>query len=227
MSQEQGGFKNFVKLTRWVKYFLYIQIVVAIISIVSGTMENELLTDYQNNVYTSQEEAVADGEANDQRQGIIFIFRILVFIASGILILRWIYCANDNVRQLGAKEMTFTPGWSVGWYFVPIFNLWKPYQAMKEIWRASYSPSNWRNAVAAGSPLPWWWFLLLTTNFLDKIAYRISAQAGDIDIDIEELMRANHYYQAADLTSILLAFITLVIVENICKAQLSHIGVNT
>ena len=54
--------------------------------------------------------------------------------------------------------MHFAPGWAVGWYFVPIAWFWKPYQAMREIWRASVNPSNWRGAPV--SPLlRWWWGL--------------------------------------------------------------------
>jgi hypothetical protein len=34
-------------------------------------MEYQLLSDYQNGVYTSQEKAIADGETNDQRQQLI------------------------------------------------------------------------------------------------------------------------------------------------------------
>ncbi|MDZ7789932.1 MAG: DUF4328 domain-containing protein [Xanthomonadales bacterium] len=89
------------------------------------------MTDYENGVYTSQEQAVADGEANDRRQGIIGMIYLAIFIISGIVILKWIYRANYNARQLGAEDMRFTPGWSIGWYLFLFFTLWKPYQAMK------------------------------------------------------------------------------------------------
>ena len=65
-------------------------------------------------------------------------------LSTGILVLTWIHRANHNARQLGADDMRFTPGWAVGWYFVPIAWFWKPYQAMKEIWLASANPSDWR-----------------------------------------------------------------------------------
>ena len=149
MNQTAEGFKKSDTLTKWVKYFLYIQIAVAAISMASNFLEYQLLSDYQNGVYTSQEKAVADGEANDQRQQLIAIAYLVVFIVSGFLILKWIYRANYNARQLGASGMKFTPGWSVGWYFIPIFTLWKPYQAMKEIWKASHAPNDWTNAATS------------------------------------------------------------------------------
>ena len=132
------------------------------------------------------------------------------------------YRANYNARQLGARDMHFTPGWSVGWYFVPIATLWKPYQAMKEIWRASHSPSDWNNA-STSSILPWWWFLWLVNSFLGQAVLRMSQSAEEID----ELINANLVYQASDIVSIPLAHVTLALVKNIYKAQMSHAEVNS
>jgi hypothetical protein len=44
---------------------------------------NFMPLDYQNGVYTSQEKAIADGETNDQRQQLISLAYIIVFIISG------------------------------------------------------------------------------------------------------------------------------------------------
>lgn len=217
MPIENEGFKNSESLTKLVRWCIYIQILVAVISLISGNMELQLLSDYENGIYTSQEQAVADGEANDKRQGLIAIVYTVVFIISAIIILRWIYRANYNARQLGAKEMQFTPGWSVGWYFIPIFTLWKPYQAMKEIWKASANPDNWSNEKAS-SILPWWWFFWLVNNFLGQAVMRMSLRADKIT----ELKNVNVVYQASDVTSIVLAIVTLALVNGIYQAQVAH-----
>lgn len=88
----------------------------------------------------------------------------VTFLTGLILALRWIYLANANAHALGAEGMRFTPGWTVGWYFVPIASLWKPYQAMKETWQASAAKTDWR-AVRVPRLLPWWWACwLLSTS---------------------------------------------------------------
>jgi len=33
--------------------------------------------------------------------------------------------------------MEYTPGWSVGWFFVPLYNFYKPYRAITELYLAS------------------------------------------------------------------------------------------
>ena len=85
-------------------------------------------------------------------------------LLTSVVILVWVHRANCNVRALGATRLKFTPGWAVGWFFVPIANLWKPFQAMLEIWRASVNPREWRRRT--GSPLLWCWWSLWVLNIV-------------------------------------------------------------
>lgn len=220
MQNNNDGFRNSDSLTRWVKYMLYAQIIVASISILSGYLEYQLLSDYQNGVYTSQEMAVADGEASDQRQGIIGVVYLVVFVISGFLILRWIHRANYNARQLGAENMEFTPGWSIGYYFIPILTLWKPYQAMKEIWKASKNPSNW-NSQSVSRLLPIWWSIWIISNILKwAIFNKLSMRAEELN----ELINLNIITQVSNTLDILLALVLLAMVSNIHNMQASQVG---
>ncbi|WP_419769557.1 MAG: DUF4328 domain-containing protein [Candidatus Marinarcus sp.] len=218
MAEEQRTeFKNPTDLTKWTKWFLYAQVVIAVIAIISGTLEYQLLSDFESGVYTSQESAVAAGEASDARQGMVGIIQFIIFVISGILILKWIYRANYNARQIGATEMTFTPGWSIGWYFIPIANLWKPYQAMKEIWKASSDPQNWKTQ-SVSSMLPWWWFFWIVSNMFGNASFRLAMRAEEIN----ELMAANIVTQLSDVTGIPLSLIVIGIVNKVHKMQMAH-----
>jgi len=220
MAVEHSGLVDSTKLTNWVRYLLYAQVAVAAASIVSGEMEYRLLTDFELGRYATEADAVAAGEASDLRQQALAVIYLSVYIVSGILILMWIYRANYNARQLGANGMTFTPAWSVGWYFIPVATLWKPYQAMKEIWCASHQPADWRNAPTSAL-LPWWWFLWLVSNVLGQAIFRMALRAEEID----ELMTVNRVYLASDVVEIVLAFVTLALIKAIHSAQMSHVQV--
>lgn len=50
------------------------------------------------------------------------VLNVLAVVAAGIAVLRWIYRASRNAHAFG-PAMTVTPGWAVGWFFVPIANL--------------------------------------------------------------------------------------------------------
>jgi hypothetical protein len=102
--------------------------------------------------------------------------QLLIVLASSVAFLMWIHRASVNARWLGAQGMTFTPGWSVGYYFIPILNFWKPYQAMKEIWRASSNPTAWPSERAPAL-LPVWWGLWIASSILANATFWASFRA--------------------------------------------------
>lgn len=119
----------------------------------------------------------AEATANDTRQSVIGFIHVLTYFITAVVFGRWIYRMNANARALGANYMTFTPGWAVGWYFVPVACLWKPYQAMREIWRASKVPKHSQNDRIVG----WWWACWIVSNILGNIDFRITMAAKDVD----------------------------------------------
>ena len=87
----------------------------------------------------------------------------------------WVHRAAKNLRGLGRRGLRFTPGWCVGWFFVPFANLVKPLQAVQEVWRASGPEARddyW--ATAPTSPLfALWWATWLIGNGLANASARI------------------------------------------------------
>src|SRR5262245_4681290 len=79
----------------------------------------------------------------------------LVFVATVVVWCVWQHHAQANAVVLSGGGLRFTPGWAVGWWFIPIANLWKPFQTVRELWKASHG-GGWRT-VATWSLLGWWW----------------------------------------------------------------------
>src|SRR5262249_29946861 len=69
----------------------------------------------------------AQAEAQDARQRLLGTLERTIGFAAGIALLVWVYRANRNARALGAEGLAYSPGWSVGWFFVPLANLVMPY----------------------------------------------------------------------------------------------------
>lgn len=158
-------------LTSFVVIMLWVSLGFEVVSILSDFGQMSLL----GGTYTE-----AEGAANDSRQSVIGVAYLGVFIVTGIAFLKWIHRANVNCRGFGAQGMKFTPGWSVGYFFIPFLNLVRPYQAMKEIWKVSQNPSGWQSA-STSSLLGWWWALWLISGFLGQIVFRTSMNATTID----------------------------------------------
>ena len=108
-------------------------------------------------------------------------FAVYAFTAAMVCI--FMYQANGNVRALGASELRISPGWSVGWWFIPFANLVKPVQSMSEIYRASIKPrgKSWKTVATPATVAVWWTFWLLTNILIGvqgKLDKELLGEAG-------------------------------------------------
>jgi len=158
-------------LTKFLKTILWVSLGLGLLSLLLDFMQMSLLS--------AGSFSRAAAEAHDSRQQFVGILCLFAFIITGFTFLKWIHRANSNCHGFGTQGMKFTPGWSIGYYFIPIINLYKPYQAMKEIWKVSTNPANWQNETG-GAVLRWWWALWLISGFLGQAAFRMSLQADTI-----------------------------------------------
>jgi hypothetical protein len=207
-------YKDLTTLTRWAKWLLWLSLAVSVISVISGIMEYRLLQAIAAGQFDSDADTAA-AQANDLRQGIIGMAYIILLLATSVIVLVWIYGANRNAHALGAATMRFTPGWAVDWYLIPIFNLWKPYQAMKEIWKASADPGNWQ-AQQRSPLLPWWWFLWIVSCIVANAMFRYTLKA------VDELINASGISIASDALDIPLDLILIAIIDRIWRVQAGH-----
>lgn len=198
--------KDPLGLTQTLKVMLWIHL---------GTVVVSLGLDFmQLNLARSGSVTLESAEANDFRQMIMGLIYLAVYIATAIIFMKWIYRANLNCRGFGATDMKDTPGWSIGWYFIPIMNLFRPFQAMKEIWMVSADPVNWRTQKT-GALLGWWWALWLLSNFLGQAVFRMSMEVDSLEsLERMTIVSIVHY-----LVAIPLAFVAISLVSTIIGLQ--------
>jgi hypothetical protein len=123
----------------------------------------------------------------------------LFYLITGIVFLVWISRANANAHALGANDMSITPGWSAGWFFIPFANLVKPFINVREIWNASDSDP--RDVSASGSaPLivTAWWCLWILSNVCGQASGRATWNARTP----EQHLFANYLNLADDILSV-------------------------
>jgi hypothetical protein len=104
--------------------------------------------------------------------GLTYLAYTLVFVVSIVLVGMWIHRAHANLREGGVAELEFTPGWAVGWYFIPFANLIMPYKAMRELWTASRGEHDFFGG-AAPSEVKAWWAAWIVGNILSAVGSRI------------------------------------------------------
>ena len=99
------------------------------------------------------------------------IVQTALFWLSVIFVGRVTFRAMKNLHTVGSKHPEMSPGWAVGWYFVPIANLWQPAQGMSQIYNGTYDAVG--EATPAGSRIAIWWTCWILTNISANVALRI------------------------------------------------------
>lgn len=198
----ERSYRTLQSRTIWLCRLLYLSVVLDVISLVSNGYQRMVLQQAVDGSYESTEALQASAEASDLWQRLIGIstlaLMLVIFVLAGI----WIYRASANLRSFGASRLPTSPGWAVGWYFIPFANLLKPFQAMSEIWRASTAPLQWEQA-ATPPLLRLWWALWLINGFLGNVTFRVSMRAEEV----EALLNANSLLIASDLVGIPLSLV--------------------
>lgn len=193
-------------LTKFLKTLLILGAVLGAGSICSSLMQLDLLG---SGHFTREA-----GRANDVREQVIGLFQLALFVFTTVIFGRWIVRAHRNVRAQGAQDLRITPGWALGYFFVPIVNLWRPYQAMCDLWKASHNPATWA-VMETGPILGAWWILWIGSGILGRISIKMTAHADGI----AALESATWVELAGQLVHIVLCFVTLVMVLQIANAQ--------
>lgn len=172
----QYMFRDQRGLARLCLGFLYAQIAVAAIGAFSAWWTYDLL----GRVSAGESLDRATLEADDARAMVVALPTMLLYLAGAIAIGVWIYRANRNAHAVGTLEMEISPGWAVGWYFVPFANLVMPLRAMREIDAASASALP-DGADGAGMLLGGWWGAWLAMNMTGWVSFRIAMNAVTAD----------------------------------------------
>jgi hypothetical protein len=210
------AFRNPSTITKILVVVLWVALGLDVVAVVSGVFEYQLLAEVQSGAISGPDLTDA-AAADDLRQRVIGLGQIALYLITIIVFSRWVYVLNCNKKPLGASDLNFTPGWAVGWFYIPIVNLWKPYQAMKELWQASANPLNWQQQERGGL-LPWWWFLWILSNALGWISFRLSLNASDIS----GIVASNVTDIFADCSSVALEIVVIVMASGIARMQLAH-----
>ena len=158
--------------------------------------------------------------AGDIREALTGLIQVVALIGAAIAFSMWIHRAYRNLPALGATAgLSYTPAWAVGYFYIPILNLFRPYQATKEIWRAS-DPNiadagvAWERAPGS-SLLVTWWAVWILSNLIDNASFRLFMRADTVG----EIQAAHWVSLAANAISIPAAIAAIGVVLAIDKRQ--------
>ncbi len=189
----------------WVYVGLGLYVAAAAFNILVTIMEIDLLLRIDAGEYVSLSEATA----SDDRVATARLMVIASLVGATIAFCSWMHRANRNLRAMTEKPIRFSPGWSVGWFFVPIMNLFRPYQVLNEIHRHSH-------AQQRGSPLLGiWWGLWLVGGYVGSTVARALFDNSDVSTAIT----ADWLIVISDTVLIIAATVVIVLIHRITSWQ--------
>ena len=153
-AKNEGRYRSAFRLALWASILFLAHAVTAAVAALLNAYQLALLSVFRFGGTIPH----ALAEAQDVRQRVVAGFEFGIELAALILLLTWLYRISQNTWFLGAEGMQYTPGWSVGWFFVPVAGLVMPYNVFNELWRAN-SPSatgQWRQAAVSPILGVWW-----------------------------------------------------------------------
>lgn len=148
--------------------------------------------------------------------GGVGVVQILLVIATTVFFLRWMHLAYSNLHRLQIPGLKTSPSLVIWNWFIPILNLFRPYQYMKEIWQASDPKStadNWKS-IKPPPLMGLWWTLWLLQGILGQAAFKLVLKGG-----AETGAIADACSSASDLLSVLAALCLIKIVKTISLNQ--------
>jgi Domain of unknown function (DUF4328) len=120
---------NNKSLIRVLQVTLWLYVVVYICSIIQ--------------VFTRQGDPISfyPGDSEIFGKNLHYYLQLLLTLANAIvglvfciLFIVWFYRAYDNIKKVNPEKTSLSTGWTIGCWFVPIMNLFRPHRIMLEIW---------------------------------------------------------------------------------------------
>jgi len=172
--------KNNFQRAKTAVILIQIILFLEIAMLISGYLQYDLLLKMEAGVDISNEAA----DQNDQREMIIAAIYTLVYFVSVVTFIQWFRRAYANLHTV-SNNLLYDEGWAAGGWFVPILNLFRPYQIMKDLYIKTNSYLSAKlegyKKVSNEGLIMSWWILWIIGNILGNSILRLSMRAKDMD----------------------------------------------
>ncbi len=206
-----AGFKNPKPIGNWLTALLVLYLIAVVFALWSGVQQLDLLDRISRGHFTK-----AEVSASDARERLTSLTQLALFLITAIFFCRWTYVVARNARALGAQKLDITPGWAVGYYFIPVVTLWKPYQAIREVWKASRNPAQWQREKNS-EVVRLWWALWISSCLVGQVALRATFNAKKVG----DYIQAATYNIISDGLDVLLCVAAIVLVQSLSSRQVT------
>ena len=132
----------------------------------------------------------------------------VAFPGSVVFVSIWVYRAYANLESIG-RRARMSAAMAVGWFFIPIANLWMPYRVIREVWDGTVGRP-------AGGLIAAWWTCWLAGSVVGSIQIPFSvSETSDAASHTAPLLMSF----PSDLLFIAAALLLIRIIRTVTAAQ--------
>lgn len=156
---------------------------------------------------------------------------ILTLIGVGVGLIKWVNACYSYAKEvIGASGFKNESWTAVGWV-IPVFNLFKPYLVINEIYKAGNSsyttPDGWKKQAWSGLLLTWWIFWAVT-HFIAAIAGKqLFKSSMRHDLTLKQSIGMIEFHAWFCIVSLIIAGLWFIVAGGLTRRLLDRQLINT
>ena len=199
--------RNNAHRAREIISIFYVVIAFSVFNILSTGWQYLLLVDVEKNPENLDMDEI---NTSDTVQGVLAVATIIVSLLTIIYFIRWFRRAYNNVHAIPGAQVSLSEGWAAGSWFIPILNLFRPFQIMKETWYETQRAIPHRiDGIQSTGFVGIWWAAYLIMTIYNNFTFRFSYRAETLS----ELITARKLEIIGEFISIPAAVLTILLIK--------------
>lgn len=141
------------------------------------------------------------------------VVELIFNIAIVVLFLRLLYKAVQQARGFTPSFTYVSPGWAVGYWFIPLMNLYRPFQVIQAWFKACAEQTGGKPA-AGEQLLNAWWGMFLLSNIVGWIVAKQDTDMGTV----QGILAYAGYTLGSDLLFIVASVLFWLVIQRMVTA---------
>jgi hypothetical protein len=172
---------------RWVLGLLGVTIATNMLSLLALGAQRSLLDRGVGQI------ALSEWHTSVSRVNNLAIFELILYVVTVVAFFMWLHRCYVNAALLGVRGLRFTPGWAVGYWFIPVLNIVRSKQILDELWRVTAPPNRLNAGEKERTSLTLVWMCALIAAWaLSRTAAVVNGGSIDNLKHINGLLFASH-----------------------------------
>ncbi|MGE5624613.1 MAG: DUF4328 domain-containing protein [Bacillota bacterium] len=184
----------FEMLKRWIKIPLFIYVGALVIECLAAVLAIFFLSGA-----APDENAQRGAGLSLVLMGGMALIELVMNLAVAVLFLRLLYKAVQKAQGFATPFTYVSPGWAVGYWFIPLMNLYRPFEVVKALFKACAEQAGGK-PTAGEQLLGAWWAMFLLSNIVGFMVARMDTDmnsAAGITVYAEYTLGCNLLFIAA------------------------------